>query len=347
MVAHPLGVLLPSFALALLAITGLARLRVDVTFESFLEDDDPVLIAYESFAAKFGRDERIVISAEPGRSLGEAGVFEARFLERLRALHAALEERVPHLEQVTSLVNARDTRADGDALVVEDFLDPWPEDAADLARLRARAFDNPIFQGTLLSQDGSATALTLELQLYSSGGEDSLADLAGFDDAGRTSADGVEPVLLSGEETAEVVNAVEAVIAEFQAPDFVLHSAGTPIVLQVLGEVMARDMPRFLSLAVVSIGVLLALMFRRLVAALAPLVVVGLTVGATFGLLGWSDTPMHVPTQVLPSLLLAACVGDSVHVLSIFYQRRQAGDAQAEALVRRSAIRVFRSCSRV
>jgi hypothetical protein len=70
-----------------------------------------------------------VISAAPGTSATEAGVFEQRFLERLRALHEALEERVPHLEEVTSLVNARDTRAVGDLLLVEDFLDPWPEDA--------------------------------------------------------------------------------------------------------------------------------------------------------------------------------------------------------------------------
>jgi uncharacterized protein len=40
-----------------------------------------------------------------------------------------------------------------------------------------------------------------------------------------------------------------------------------------------------------------------------------------------------VPTQVLPSLLLAACVGDSVHVLAIFYQRRHAGDGESEALI--------------
>lgn len=332
-VAHPWAVLLPTLAVTLLAIAGLARLRVDVTFESFLEPDDPVLIAYEAFAETFGRDERIVISAAPGIAATEAGVFTPRFLERLRELHVALEERVPHVEELTSLVNARDTRAEGDALLVEDFLDPWPADAADFARLRARALANPLFPGTLLAKDGSATALTLELQLYSSAGERSADELAGFDEPSAAPGEARAPVLLSGEETAEVVRAVEAVLAEFQAPDFVLHSAGTPILLQVLGEVMARDMPRFLGLALVSIGVLLVAMFRRLVAAFAPLAVVGLTVAATFGLMGWSDTPMHVPTQVLPSLLLAACVGDSVHVLSIFYQRRHAGDGESDALI--------------
>ena len=332
-VAHPLTVLLPSLAAALLAIAGLVHLRVDVTFESFLERNDPVLIAYEEFAATFGRDERIVISARPGTAATEAGVFEPRFLERLRAFHAALEERVPHLEEVTSLVNARDTRAEGDTLLVEDFLDPWPEDADDLARLRARAFDNPLFRGTLLAKDGSSTALTLELQLYSSAGDGSEDPLSGFDDVGSSLEGEPAPALLSGAETAEVVHAVEAVIAEFESADFVIHSAGTPILLQVLGEVMARDMPRFLGLALVSIGVLLVAMFRRLVAAFAPLVVVLLTVAATFGLMGWSDTPMHVPTQILPSLLLAACVGDSVHILSIFYQRRQAGEGESDALI--------------
>lgn len=339
-VAHPFVVLLPVLAATFCCIAGLARLRMDVSFESFLKQDDPVLIAYEEFAASFGRDERIVISAEPGDSATPAGVFERGFLERLRTLHQTLEERVPHLEEVTSLVNARDTRAEGDTLIVEDFLEPWPEDEATLARLRERAFDNPLFPGTLLSADGSATALTLELQLYSSS-DPSFDELGGFDEPGSVGApDGTddaaavaEPVLLSGAETAEVVAAVEAVIAELQGPDFVLHSAGTPIVLQVLGQVMAQDMPRFLGLALCSIGILLFLMFKRLVAAFAPLSVVGLTVAATFGLMGWLGVPMSIPTQVLPSLLLAACVGDSVHVLAIFYQRRQAGDGEHDALI--------------
>jgi len=341
-VAHPHAVLLTVLAAMLFCIAGLARLRMDVTFESFLKKDDPVLLAYEEFAATFGRDERIVISAEPGASATPDGVFEQKFLEKLRTLHQTLEERVPHLEEVTSLVNARDTRGEGDTLIVEDFLDPWPEDAAALARLRERAFDNPLFPGTLLSADGSATALTLELQLYSTP-DSSLDELGGFDESGGVGgtevnvaadvAGGQEPVLLSGEETAEVVAAVEEVIAELQGPDFVLHSAGTPILLQVLGQVMAQDMPRFLGLALCSIGILLFLMFKRIVAALAPLAVVGLTVAATFGLMGWLDVPMSIPTQVLPSLLLAACVGDSVHVLAIFYQRRHAGDGESEALI--------------
>ncbi len=336
-VAHPLRVLLPSLAITFFAIAGLAWLRVDVTFESFLEQDDPVLIAYEKFADTFGRDERIVISAEPGVASGPAGVFERRFLERLRDFHRALEERVPHLEELTSLVNARDTRAEGDTLIVEEFLDPWPADDAAIAHLRERAFDNPLFQGSLLSADGSATALSLELQLYSTP-KGVVDELAGFDDegagtAGKTGAGAAAPALLSGAETEESVAAVEQVIAEFQRPDFVLYSAGTPILMQVLGEVMARDMPRFLGLALVSIAVLLLIMFRRLVAAFAPLLVVGLTVAATFGLMGWSNIPMHVPTQVLPSLLLAACIGDSIHVLAIFYQLRHSGESEADALI--------------
>lgn len=110
---------MPSLAITFFAIAGLFWLRVDVTFESFLEQDDPVLLAYEKFADTFGRDERIVISADPGTASGPAGVFERRFLERLRDFHRALEERVPHVEKLTGLVNARDARAEGDTLIVD------------------------------------------------------------------------------------------------------------------------------------------------------------------------------------------------------------------------------------
>lgn len=329
-IAHPWLVGLPALAAALGATAGISRLTVDVTFESFLKADDPVLIAYEEFAETFGRDERILISAEPGSALGPNGVFERGFLERLRALHAALENGVPHLEEITSLVNARDTRAEGDTLLVEDFLEPWPEDDLAIAGARARAADNPLFEGTLLSRDANATALALELQFYSVPESDADDLLAGF---GEGAAETPALVRLSGEETDEAVKTVRRIVAEHAAPDFVLYAAGTPFLLQDLADAMGRDMPRFLGLALVSIAALLFLLFRRLVAVVAPLVVVGLTVGATFGLMGWSGTPMHVPTQVLPTLLLAACIGDAIHVLAIFYQRRQAGDDDDDALV--------------
>ena len=326
--ARPVAILVASLSIAFACVAGLPRLYVDVTFEAFLGESDSVRVDYEAFRERFGRDERIIVAVARADARGPEGVFDFAFLERLRDLHETIETRVPHLVEVTSLINARDTRGEEDTLLVEDFLDPWPEDAADLELRRERALANPLFRNNVLSEDGRVTALVLELELYSSRGAKDSA-LSGFEET--TSAE-EPPALLSGAETAEVVSSLFDVIATFEAPDFAIHTAGSPVMLQTVAASMARDMPRFVGLAIASIAVLLYLLFRRIIAVVIPLAVVALSVAATLGLMGWAGVPVHVPTQILPSLLLAVAVGDSVHLLSIFFERIRAGDARADAL---------------
>ena len=327
--ANPIRVLVASLIVVLVCASGLPRLHVDVSFESFLAADDPVRVAYESFREQFGRDERITISAEPGPASQARDVFDLDFLERLQALHEGIEERIPYIDDVTSLINARNTRGVDDTLFVDDFLDPWPEDVEELERLRERALANPLFRNTVISADGAVTMLVLDIQLYSSLGLGQ-EDFGGFDDADDESA--AQMVLLSGEEEAELVRSLHELIAEFEGPDLVLHMSGSTVMLQDISVAMFRDMPRFIGLAIASIAILLLALFRRLVAVVAPLVVVILSVLSTFGLMGWSDTSIHVPTQILPSFLLAVGVGDSVHLLAIFFARIRHGDDRQDAL---------------
>ena len=98
----------------------LPHMRVENASQSYLHDDNPASIQYEAFCDQFGQDDQIVVAITP------PDVFEPRFLEWLRDLHAALEEELPHVTEVNSLVNARRTRGEGDMLIVEDLLAEWP-----------------------------------------------------------------------------------------------------------------------------------------------------------------------------------------------------------------------------
>ena len=49
------------------------------------------------------------------------------------ALHEDVEDNVPRLVEVTSLINARETRGQGDELIVGDFLEDWPQTPEELA----------------------------------------------------------------------------------------------------------------------------------------------------------------------------------------------------------------------
>ena len=52
-------------------------------------------------------------------------IFDPTFLRTLQELHETLEKEVPYIEDMTSMVNARNTRGEEDELIVEDLLENW------------------------------------------------------------------------------------------------------------------------------------------------------------------------------------------------------------------------------
>jgi len=307
-------------ALALAMASGVSRIRMDLTFEAFLDPDDPARVAYDEYRAMFGREDAIVVAIRP------AEIFSLSFLEKLRAFHRDIEREVPNLDEVTSLINARNTRGEQDQLIVEDLLEDWPTDAAALDALRERVLSNPLYVNNLISRDASFTTLMIELQTYSSeaGPDDDL----GFDEG----EEAAEPGFMTGAENSASVEALYAVVSRYEAPDFRLFVAGQPVVLNDVAGAMMRDTPRFAVLAIFTIALFLFVLFRRPVAVVLPLLVVVLSVVSTLGLMGWTGASIHVPTQILPTFLLAVGVGDSVHVLAIFFQRLGRGASREDAL---------------
>ncbi len=315
------GVLLVVGAL----LPQMRHFRLETSSESFLRKDDPHRVTYDRFREQFGRDEMILVLIQPPE------VFDLAFLEKLRAFHEDVEREVPLVVDVTSLVNARNTRGEGDELIVEDLMEEWPENAEDVATLRERVFANPLYLDQLVSRDGKIATLVIETEAYSQIGVEENA-LAGFDDEGAKPP--AERPFLTGDENSRIVTALTEIVERYQAPDFQIYLAGSPVMIESLQKVMRRDMARFTGLAVVSIAVFLGFLFRRAAAVVLPLAIVVLSLVSTLSIMSLMGVPMKLPTQILPSFLLAVGVGASVHILAIFYQRRRQGDDKETAIAR-------------
>jgi predicted RND superfamily exporter protein len=288
----------------------LPKITMDTSTEGFLHEDDPTLLEYNAFREQFGRDEVIILALNPPE------VFDLEFLGRLWAFHEDLEEHVPHVDDIISLVNARNTRGEGDELIVEDLMEDWPEDEDALDAVERRVFSNPLYRNLLISEDGRFTTVVIKTEAYSSlaAREDIIA---GFEDVEWP----LEMEFLTDAENSEVVNAVRDVIERHSAPGFPVYLAGSPVVTDTLKKSMLRNTRRFMAMAVLAIAVFLFLMFRRVSGVMLPLVTVVLSLVSTVGIMALSGVPLKLPTQILPSFLLAVGVGDSVHILAIFYRR--------------------------
>ena len=308
--------------------TQLKHFYIDASLEGFFHQDDPVRVIYDEFREQYGRDTFILISLEPNTP-----IFEREFLETLRDLHERLENEVPLVVEVTSLVNARITRGEGDELVVGELMEDWPEDDAALRVIESRARANPLYQNNLISGDGKLTSIMVELEVYSQLGEQGDA-LDGFADGGDPgSEDEDEPVTyLTGAEEAEVIGAVLAMLEEYRSDDLTIEVAGTPVLTGQFALMMQADMGRFTALALLIIVISLAMLFRRVGAVLVPLVTVICSVISTMSIMAGTGTPLTSPTQIIPTFLLAVGVGGSVHIMTIYYQGRRRGLTKEDGL---------------
>ena len=327
--------------LTLLLSSGLARLRFESSTDRFLDPRDPARVTYDQFRREFANDDTIVLL------LRSDEIFSFSFLERLRSLHRDLESEGPLVDEVNSLLNARVTHGSEDALRVDELFEDWPRDRRELAKRARLARANPLYRNTLLSRDSRYTTITVRVTPGLDRDEDEApapesfenvsAQIEGSEDSARVESEAIElaPVLMN-EELDAVMQSIFSVVERHRSAEFPIWVTGNPEMTWAITQSGRAEIPRFAALAALLICFFLALFFRRASGVLLPITVVILPLLSTLGIMGFADIPLTPSTQQLPSFLLAVCVGDSVHILTLFYQRyNQSGDrslAIAQAL---------------
>ncbi len=322
---NPLKVIAVVFVLLALPISHLPQIKFDTSNEGFLHEKDPVLLTYNEFRDQFGRDERIMLAIKSDK------IFTLEFLQTLKALHEELEEKVPYLDEVTSLYNVRNTRGENDQLITDDLLEPFPATQQEVEKIKAQAMNSTFYRDLLLSKDGKMTAIIVENDAYTHEGEgEGEAFEDAFDDALQNAPASPKDGFLSDEENTEIINAVLEIARAYKEKGLEIYIAGSPVVVGVLKAQMQEDMQKFTRVTFLIIIVFLFLLFRRISAVVYPLLVIIFSLLATVGMMAWSGTAFKLPTQIVPSLLLAVSVGATVHILSIFFDRfNQTGEKKA------------------
>ena len=326
---NPVKVLLVSFLFIGFLVYQIPSIIIDTSSEAMLHEDDPSLLEYNRFRDQFGRAELIIIAVQT------PDVFQAGFLTQLQSFHNDLEAEVPYLREITSLINARNTRGQSDVLIVEDLLEGWPEEKdIDLQTLKEQVLDNPFYINHYISEDARVTAVIIETEASVA---EPLAEeelLQGFDEDEMEVPRGAgESHYFSAKENREVVEAVNRVVQRHQNDDFVLTASGGPVVVDAFNRATLRDVYFCIVMSLFSVGIFLAFLFRRLSGVLIPVLIINSALATTLGLMALLSAPIKITTAVIPAFLLAVSVCDSVHVLSIFYRQIEQGCSKEDAIV--------------
>ncbi|MBI9075084.1 MAG: MMPL family transporter [Desulfatibacillum sp.] len=302
----------------------LPKLTMDTREESFFHEDDPTLIAYNDFRYQFGQDDMFLIGMRPEKGL------TPEFLAIMNRLHKELEEKVPYLDEVDSLVNGRVVRAEGDTLIVEDLMPDPPETIEEHQRIIGLIDRYPLYDNLLIAPDRSMAMILVKAQAVVGAADGDIFD--GFEKAPE--ADG-EPSqnFLNNEQNIEIYNVIREIVDKYRGKVIHFYFAGTPVFVAEIQRGIEKDLGLMIPLSFLLIIIFLAILFRRISGVVYPLITVIFSLISSFGIMAAWGIPISNAIQILPTFLIVVGIADSVHILTIFYQNFQGSGDKRQAIV--------------
>jgi len=340
---NPYKTLFLVFSFIGLLVYNIPNITIDTSSEAMLHEDDPFRIEYNAFRDQFGGANMIIIGIKA------PDIFCHEFLIKLKALHRDLEKELPYVQEVNSLINARNTRGEKDVLYVDDLLKDWPENDVDMESLKKHVLTNPFYVNNIISEDGSLAAIVIETSAFAEKDTDSTKDLSDFEDGFEDDledaskvdpendiSDGSglsrKPDYFSQKENMVLVDALNRIAERHEAKDFSLAVTGGPVVVDVFNRYTASDMKLLFLLATGIIIFFIVILFQRLSGVILPFIIVYSSMASTLGLMAIFDACITLMSVVLPTFLVAVGIADSVHILAIFYRRFQQGESKEDAI---------------
>ncbi len=332
---RPRLVVAGSLLILLLTAPGLVHLRVRTDGNALVPQHAAEIKSDRAIRAAFGvRDPVVLLVCAPH----PAGIFNAKTLalvERLSDALRSLEGIEP--QDVFSLATEYGHRVRPGTLTFRRFLEPLPSTEAEVQQLRDDLRAIRLYSGTLVSRDERCTAVMVGVP--SDGNRVEWLKRIG----GLLPGTGTVP---------ETIRLLGAPVAESLLGTHLLEDLGIPgdwlgystrenPANVSSGGTLAqtrRQIAESVGLLPVALGVLALVFyacFRRVAAVAIPLWEMGACLVFVFGLMGWFGVPIYLTIAVMPIILIAAGVGDEVHIFTRFSQlARTDGRVSAESALR-------------
>jgi len=287
------------------------RVKVDTDPENMLSEKEAVRVFHHEMKRAFTLHDMVVLGVV--NESDPDGVFNP---DSLRKVH----ELTRHAEQlqwpdpdhpgkqigVIGVDLLAPSKVDsieqgGPGTVRFEWLMAEPPKTREEARaIRDRARNNPLLDGTLLSEDGKALCLYIPLT--------------------------------SKDLSYRVYKALEAKIAAFSGPEQ-YHITGLPVAEDVFGVEMFIQMAISAPLAMGMIFLLMYAFFRNAIVVFSTLIDAMVACIITMGLLIATGHTVHIMSSMIPIFIMPIAVLDDVHLLSEFFDRyRRTKDRRATLL---------------
>ncbi|MBC8432021.1 MAG: MMPL family transporter [Desulfobacterales bacterium] len=295
----------PKLVIAIMVLATLmlgamiSMVRVDTDPENMLSEHEAVRIFHDQVKKEFSLYDVVVVGVV--NETHPDGVFNPTTLKRVKEL-TEFSQKLTDPKDPEKRVVSRDVIAPGNVDTIEQagpgrvrfqwLMSKAPTTRAEALKIRDSAMANPLYKGTLVSEDGKAMGIYLPI-------------------TSKDFAYQVRERLLEKIESFDDVNGDDYYIT------------GLPVAEDTFGVEMFVQMAISAPLAMFAIFLLLLFFFRKLSLIISPMIIAVMTVICTMGLLIGTGNTLHIMSSMIPIFLMPIAVVDSIHILSEFFDLYQ------------------------
>jgi predicted RND superfamily exporter protein len=268
--------------LTLFFIYGTTRLTINSDITSYLKPDDPAMKLFNRIGEEYGGNQMVMIAIT---SEDIITAYTLNFIKKLTELYTQIDG----VSSVTSLVNIIDIKDTPFGIEIGKLIDMnnIPQNEQELQELKKYILSKDIYRGKVLSKDSTATIIICKLN----------PDYNKFNLAKKI------------KDTTET-----------QKASYRVYYSGYPIQMFEMSGLLLSDLKKLIPLVFVVVILVLFFSFKTIRGVFLPLIVVVISTIWTLGLMGYTNTPLSLISNVVPVILLAIGTAYGIHLLSKYYE---------------------------
>ncbi len=327
-------------------------LKIDISADSLVLENDEDLRYYHSIRARYGSDDYLILTYTPRGRL-----FEKETLDDLRKLRDSLNS-IERVESVISILDVPLVHSPPMSLEeLEQRVRKLADPDTNLALAERELRESPLYRNRLMNPHGDTTAMQLIFRRdptyqHLREGRDKLREKRLKSEL--TSEEAQELTRLANEfkrYKADLMAQEEADIARIRAimdqhRDYAeLHLGGKPMIVADMVEFVRRDI-RVFGLGVIAVlALLLVIAFRQPRWVILPLLTALATAVVTMGFLGLAGWSLTVVSSNFLALLLIFVLSLTIHLIVRYRELHvQNSDGEQRFLVRETVRSKFIPC---
>jgi predicted RND superfamily exporter protein len=253
-------------------------LRINPDIISSLPDDDPIAKLYKDIGSEFGGNDIGIIILE------NENVFTVETLSHIRDLTDSIRYS-KGVSSVISLTNVIDIKSSEYGIEIGNLIDEYnlPTDTTEIENIRKYIFSKDMYKESLVSADGTATAIIFTLE----------------SDVGKH----------------DISEAIRDKVIGMNLPER-LYFGGFPMMMSDLNNLIVSDISWLIPIVIAIIAAVLFLSFLSVSSVILPLLTAGLAVIWTMGIMSLCGYELTMISNTIPVVLLAIGSAYTIHVLN-------------------------------